>query len=185
MRAIGKSLVVIAITASALVLSGCSANGTETAASLSPAPSIEPVATEAPSEAPSAAPTTAQTSDPKLQVSLMDERAFVAAMKPLGFACDQSVIKAIEFSGTSIEFSTIACRRGSEADVVLTLAADQNELELVNLQSCKAATGTQLRTPILAGGNWQMLSAASNRPLLEQLGRILSGKTVTIADVCA
>lgn len=185
MRPIRQTLAVIVIASASLLLSSCSADGTETAASLSPAPSIEPVATEAPSEAPSAAPTTAQTSDPNLQVSLMDERAFVAAMKPLGFACDQSMIKAIEFSGTSIEFSTIACRRGAEADVVLTLAADQNELELVTLQSCKAVTGTQLRSPILQGGNWQMLSAASNRPLLEQLGRVLSGKTMTIAELCA
>ena len=84
-----------------------------------------------------------------------------------------------------MEFSSISCRRGSEADVVLTLAADQNELELLNLQSCKTVTGTQLRSPILVGGNWQMLSVASNRPLLEQLGRNLSGKTLTIADVCA
>ncbi len=181
MRSLGKYLAVVALVSSSLLLSGCSAETTDSAASSSPAPSIEPVATELPSTS----PTTAQTSDPNMQVSLMDERAFVAAMKPLGFACDASVIKAIEFSGTAIEFSTIACRRGSEPDVVLTLAADQNELELVNLQSCKAATGTQLRSPILAGGNWQMLSAASNRPLLEELGRILSGKTVTIADICA
>lgn len=176
MRSIGKPLAVVALVSASLLLSGCSADTTE-AASSTPAPSIAPLSTEAPTIAPS--------SDPNLQVSILDEQVFVAAMKPRGFECDPSVIKAIEISGTAIEFSTIACRRGAEADVVLTLAADQNELELINLQSCKSATGTQLRSPILAGGNWQMLSAASNRPLLEQLGRILSGKTVTIADVCA
>ena len=180
MRSFGKSLAAVALVSASFLISGCSADTTDTTAT--PAPSIEPVATELPSTSPTK---TAQPSDPNVQVSLMDEQAFVAAMKPLGFACDASVIKAIELSGTAIEFSTIACRRGSEADVILTLAADQNELELVNLQSCKTATGTQLRTPILAGGNWQMLSAASNRPLLEQLGRILSGKTVTIAELCA
>ncbi|MEY2675182.1 MAG: hypothetical protein RL102_448 [Actinomycetota bacterium] len=177
MRSLGKYLAVVALVSSSLLLSGCSADTTDTAANASPAPSIAPLNTEAPTNKP--------TSDPNQQVSLIDEPSFVAAMKPMGFSCDASVIKAIEFSGTSVEFSSISCRRGSEADVVLTLAADQNELELLNLQSCKTVTGTQLRSPILVGGNWQMLSVASNRPLLEQLGRNLSGKTLTIADVCA
>ena len=174
------SIAAFALAAS-LVLTGCST--ANTSATSSAAPTQSSATSE--SAAPSVAPTTAQTSDPNAQVSLLDERGFDAVMKPLGFKCDASVVKAIEFSGTQVQFSTISCRRGVEPDVVLTLAANQNELELVTLQSCKAVTGTQSRTPIVAGGNWQLLSAAADRPLLEQLGKILQGKTITIAQLCA
>ena len=119
-----------------------------------------------------------------MQVSLLDEKSYTAALKPLGFACDQSVIKAISLAGTQVEFSSVACRRGQEPDVVLTLAANQNELELITTTSCQSATGTVLRSPIVAGGNWQLLSAANNRPLLEELGKILHGKTMSIKELC-
>lgn len=135
-------------------------------------------------DAPATAPTTNPTSDSNKQVSLLDEKAFVNVLKPLGFACDASVIKAVEIAGTQVEFSSISCRRGQEPDVVLTLAAGQNELELVTTASCQAATGTVLRTPIVVGGNWQLLSASANRPLLEELGKILHGKTMTIKELC-
>ena len=135
-------------------------------------------------DAPATAPTTNPTSDSNKQVSLLDEKAFVNMLKPLGFACDASVIKAVEIAGTQVEFSSISCRRGQEPDVVLTLAAGQNELELVTTASCQAATGTVLRTPIVVGGNWQLLSASANRPLLEELGKILHGKTMTIKELC-
>lgn len=173
------SLAALAI-ASALTLTGCS-SATTSDASASASASSTPSA----SDQPVIAPTTNSTSDPNQQVSLIDERAFLATLKPLGFACDASVIKAIEVSGTPVEFSSIACRRGSEPDVVLTLAANQNELELVTSASCAAATGTVLRTPIVVGGNWQLLSAKADRPLLEELGKILQGKTMTIKELCA
>ena len=170
----------------ALALTGCS-RSSDTASS--PTPSVSgttdaSTATTSPTDAPAAAPTTNATSDPNMQVSLLDEKAYVAVMKPLGFACDSSVIKALQFAGTQIEFSTISCRRGQEPDVVLTLAASQNDLELITTGSCQSATGTVLRTPIIAGGNWQMLSAANNRPLLEELGKILHGKTMSIKELC-
>ncbi|MDE2386817.1 MAG: hypothetical protein KGL77_03895 [Actinomycetales bacterium] len=166
--------------ASALALTGCSSANTNDAsasASASAAPSA--------SDQPAIAPTTNSTSDPNQQVSLLDERAFLTAMQPLGFSCDASVIKAIEVSGTQIEFSSITCRRGSEPDIVLTLAANQNELELVTSASCAAATGTVVRSPIVVGGNWQLLSAKADRPLLEEIGKILQGKTMTIKELCA
>ena len=172
-----RSLIASFALVGAIALAGCSATtatptGAATDSSSSQAGS------------PAVAPTTAQTTGPNLSVSLIDEKGFLAVMKPLAFECDASVIKAIEFSGTQIEFSSIACRRGAEPDVILTLAADQNELELVTLQSCKAVTGTQNRTPIVAGGNWQMLSAGSDGPLLEQLAKVLQGKLMTIAELC-
>ncbi|MFM5968200.1 MAG: hypothetical protein ACKOQ8_04070 [Micrococcales bacterium] len=143
-----------------------------------------PTSSSTASDAPATAPTTNPTSDSNKQVSLLDEKAFVNVLKPLGFACDASVIKAVELAGTQVEFSSISCRRGQEPDVVLTLAAGQNELELVTTASCQAATGTVLRTPIVVGGNWQLLSASANRPLLEELGKILHGKTMTIKELC-
>lgn len=172
------SLAALAI-ASAFALTGCSAATTSDAsdgASASVAPSA--------SDQPAIAPTTNSTSDPNQQVSLLDERAFLTAMQPLGFACDASIIKAVEVQGSPIEFSSIACRRGSEPDIVLTLAANQNELELVTSASCAAATGTVLRSPIVVGGNWQLLSAKADRPLLEELGKLLQGKTMTIKELC-
>lgn len=179
MRSSAKTSLAAIVLASAFALTGCSTSATDSAAS--PSASVESTATDAPV----IAPTTNSTSDPNQQVSLIDERAFLATMKPLGFACDASVIKAIEVSGTPIEFSSIACRRGSEPDVVLTLASNQNELELVTSASCAVATGTVLRTPIVVGGNWQLLSSKADRPLLEELGKILQGKTITIKELCA
>ena len=180
MRFSTTAIVLGSLAIASVALTGC-ASATDVAAGPSTA------ASELPSSvAPTGvAPTTAQTSDPNMQVSLLDERAFTGALKPLGFACDASVVKAINVMGSAVEFSTIACRRGSEPDVVLTLAANQNELELVTSQSCKAVTGTQARTPIVAGGNWQLLSATADGPLLAELGKILQGKTITIAQLCA
>jgi hypothetical protein len=180
MRFSAKISLAALTVAAAFALTGCSA-ATTSDASASASASVAPLE----SDQPVTAPTTAQTSDANNQVSLLDERAFLATLKPLGFGCDASVIKAIDVLGSPIEFSSIACRRGGEPDVVLTLAANQNELELVTNASCAAATGTVLRTPIVAGGNWQLLSANSNQPLLEQLGKILQGKTMTIKDLCA
>lgn len=173
------SLAALAI-ASALALTGCSSAATSDASASASASS-----TPSASDQPVTAPTTQQTTDANNQVSLLDERAFLAAMKPLGFECDASVIKAIDISSSQIEFSSIACRRGSEPDLVLTLAANQNELELVTMASCAAATGNVLRAPILVGGNWQMLSASSDQPLLEQVGKVLQGKTMSIKELCA
>mgnify|MGYP000060576721 CR=1 FL=1 len=166
-----------------LSLTGCSSSS-DTASTPTPTVSSQSDATITPTDAPATAPTTKATSDPNMQVSLLDEKAYTAALKPLGFACDQSVIKAISLAGTQVEFSTVVCRRGQEPDVVLTLAASQNELELITTASCQSATGTVLRTPIVAGGNWQLLSAANNRPLLEELGKILHGKTMSIKELC-
>ena len=186
MRFSATALILGTLTAVSISLSGCAAQ-TDTTAAAPGASSPSVSASDLPaSTAPTGvAPTTAQTSDPNMQVSLLDERAFTGALKPLGFACDASVVKAIDVSGSQVEFSTIACRRGSEPAVVLTLAANQNELELVTSQSCKGITGTQARTPIVAGGNWQLLSAVGDRPLLAELGKILQGKTITIAQLCA
>ncbi|MDE2592463.1 MAG: hypothetical protein KGL41_06385 [Actinomycetales bacterium] len=171
-------------------LSGCASgandlNDSKSSAAATAAPGASAEQTEeSATDAPAVAPTTNATSDPNQQVSLLDEKAFVNVLKPLGFACDASVIKAIELAGAQVQFSSVSCRRGQEPDVVLTLAASQNELELVTTASCQAATGTVLRTPIVVGGNWQLLSASANRPLLEELGKILHGKTMTIKELC-
>lgn len=175
----------VALTAlAAITLSGCTATNTNASPANTPSATSSTSSDSGSTDAPVVAPTTKATSDPNLRVSLLDEKAYTAVMKPLGFVCDASVIKAIELAGAQVEFSTIACRRGQEPDVVLTLAASQNDLELVTTASCQAANGTVLRTPIVAGGNWQLLSAAANRPLLEELGKILQGKTMTIKELC-
>ncbi len=116
---------------------------------------------------------------------MLTEQQIVATLKPLDFTCNPSELKAVDIVGVEVQFSTISCRRGQEPVVVFNLAADSNELELITIESCKVADGTVLKNPVAAGGNWQALSAANDRSLLDVLGKTLGGKVTTIKELCA
>ena len=168
------------VAASVFLLSGCAAGDTAAA----PAEST-PAASQSQSAEPTVAATQAATNDKNApQGSMLTEQQIVATLKPLDFTCNPSELKAVDIVGVEVQFSTISCRRGQEPMVVFNLAADSNELELITIESCKVADGTVLKNPVAAGGNWQVLSAANDRSLLDVLGKTLGGKVSTIKELC-
>lgn len=168
------------VAASALLLSGCAAGDTAAA----PAEST-PAASQSQNPEPTVAATQAATNDKNApQGSMLTEQQIAATLKPLDFTCNPSELKAVDIVGVEVQFSTISCRRGQEPVVVFNLAADSNELELITIESCKVADGTVLKNPVAAGGNWQALSAANDRSLLDVLGKTLGGKVSTIKELC-
>lgn len=168
------------VAASAIFLSGCAAGDT----AATPAESA-PATSQSQAAQPSASATQAATNDKNApEGSMLTEQQIVATLKPLDFTCDPSELKAVDIVGVEVQFSTISCRRGQEPIVVFNLAADTNELELITIESCKVADGTVLKNPVAAGANWQVLSAANDRSLLEVLGQTLGGKVSTIKELC-
>ncbi len=167
-------------TASALLLAGCAAS--EPAAA--PAESTPAATAPAQTEAPATSPTQGANSDEEPKGSILSEQQIVDTLKPLDFNCEPSQLKAVDIVGASVEFSTISCRRGQEPIVMFNLAADINELELITIESCKVADGTVLKNPISVGGNWQVLSAANDRSLLDVLGKTLGGQVKNIKELC-
>ena len=176
-----KALAGLALVAvSALLLSGCAAGDT----AATPAESA-PATSQSQTSAPSADPNSDKPAgNGDVTGSVMTEAQIVEALKGLDFKCEVPQLKAVDIVGSQIEFSTISCRRGQEPVVVFNLAGDANELELITIESCKVADGTVLKNPITAGANWQVLSAANDRPLLEVLGKTLGGTVTSIDKLC-
>lgn len=168
------------VTASALSFAGCASAETDVSSAAS-----QPAATE-PAQA-TASPTPARTNaagQEEPQGSMLDETQIVNTLKALDFVCQPSELKALSVFGVEVQFSTISCRRGQEPPVIFNLAANANEMELVTNESCRSADGTVLKNPIATGGNWQVLSAANDQPLLTVLGQRLGGTQTTIKDLC-
>jgi hypothetical protein len=168
-------------TASALLLAGCAASDPEAA----PAENTPAATAPAQTEAPATSPTQGANQDEELKGSVLNEDQIVTTLKALDFTCNPSELRAVDIVGVSVEFSTISCRRGQEPVVVFNLAANSNELELITIESCKAADGTVLKNPITIGANWQVLSAANDQPLLTVLGERLGGNISTIKEICS